>query len=485
MKDSISNKLNDLSSDAKKKLVMVAVALVILPILYTFLNNNKTVTTEQYRPVVSDPLLGTKTDEIGVNALANKITQESRLRVKENQEFAARLYRIEQSLDLRDDSSQKQSHRLKTLLRKTISELDTRKIELDKRLDSQVRILERQRMEFEKRLAAVESKEPAVITLNPGITQTVTAQAPVVDDGPKTVISRTVQEEIEEEEESVQTSKEAIIEDDWEMFEGATTSGFSDPVASNGYGQPPEGGAQVQTAGKFVTLGADGEEVVAQSAQAAKDDPTHYLPAGAIIRGTLLSGMDAPTYDVASARPYPVTLRVKHNAILPNKRTMDLKECFIIGSGFGELSSERAMIRGELLSCINADGGVIEVPIDSYAVGSDGKLGVRGRLVSKQGQILAAAMKAGFVSGVARAFSGQQVPSFNDNASDGDINYQFPNPGDVAAVGFTGGATQALEKLAEFYMKMAEKIFPIIEVDGGRTVTFITNKGIELKLKRG
>jgi conjugal transfer pilus assembly protein TraB len=31
------------------------------------------------------------------------------------------------------------------------------------------------------------------------------------------------------------------------------------------------------------------------------------------------------------------------------------------------------------------DGGAIEAPIDAYATGEDGKVGVRGRVVSKQG----------------------------------------------------------------------------------------------------
>ena len=125
------------------------------------------------------------------------------------------------------------------------------------------------------------------------------------------------------------------------------------------------------------------------------------------------------------------------------------------------------------------------IPFDSYAVGSDGKLGVRGRLVSKQGQILAAAMKAGFISGVAQAFTPQQQFSSNDSDDSDEVNFQLPSVSDVAQVGVTSGASSALNKLADFYLKMAEKIFPIIEIDGGRSVTFITNRGIELKIKRG
>lgn len=48
--------------------------------------------------------------------------------------------------------------------------------------------------------------------------------------------------------------------------------------------------------------------------------------------------------------------------------------------------------------------GVIEAKLDSYAVGEDGKAGVRGRVVSKQGQIIAKSLMAGFLGGVSEAF---------------------------------------------------------------------------------
>ena len=51
-------------------------------------------------------------------------------------------------------------------------------------------------------------------------------------------------------------------------------------------------------------------------------------------------------------------------------------------------------LRGETISCVREDGGVIETRLDSYAVGEDGKAGIRGRLVSKQGQLVAKSMMA-------------------------------------------------------------------------------------------
>jgi conjugal transfer pilus assembly protein TraB len=50
------------------------------------------------------------------------------------------------------------------------------------------------------------------------------------------------------------------------------------------------------------------------------------------------------------------------------------------------------LLRSETLTCVRTDGGIIDVPLDANAVGEDGKVGVRGRLVSKQGALLGKAL---------------------------------------------------------------------------------------------
>ena len=53
-----------------------------------------------------------------------------------------------------------------------------------------------------------------------------------------------------------------------------------------------------------------------------------------------------------------------------------MRECFALLSAFGELSSERASMRGEQISCILVDGTVMQRPLKAYGVGEDGKAGV-------------------------------------------------------------------------------------------------------------
>ena len=45
------------------------------------------------------------------------------------------------------------------------------------------------------------------------------------------------------------------------------------------------------------------------------------------------------------------------------------------------------------------------------------------------------------------------------------------------------GVGRALDRLAQYYISLAEKVFPVIEVDATRQVNFIVQKGTALKLK--
>jgi len=211
-----------------------------------------------------------------------------------------------------------------------------------------------------------------------------------------------------------------------------------------------------------------------------------FIPAGSILTGVLLNGLDAPTGKKAKKEPMPVLFRIKKEAILPNRFHADVRECFLLAAGFGDLSAERAYFRGETFSCVRQDGGVIEVPMNAYATGEDGKNGIRGRVVSKQGALLAQAMMAGFLRGFSDAFGRNQIPVLMTGGV-GSLAGTTPFQSAFSAQSMEGGALKgagyAMERLSHFYMDMAEEIYPVIEVDATRQVNFIVQKGAALKLK--
>lgn len=209
-------------------------------------------------------------------------------------------------------------------------------------------------------------------------------------------------------------------------------------------------------------------------ADAKKDEPPAlYMPSGSIIQGVLLNGLDAPTGRGATGDPLPVLVRIRHEAWLPNRYRMDVRDCHVIAAGFGDLPSERAYLRSESISCITRAGGVIDIPIEMYAVGEDGKSGLRGLVVSKQGAILARALLAGFAEGVSNAF--QPQVGFG-GLEQGGLNQQSLESG------FAGGTSSALDRISAYYLKLADQMHPVVSVSGGRPINFVVLRGAEIKL---
>lgn len=203
-----------------------------------------------------------------------------------------------------------------------------------------------------------------------------------------------------------------------------------------------------------------------------------YLPSGSMFEVVLLNGMDAATNAVAQKNPVPALTRIKADAILPNFFVHDVKECFVLVAGYGSLSSERALMRTETLSCIRESGQVIEAKIDGYVVGEDGRVGLRGRLVSKQGQLIAKSLAAGVLSGFGQAIMPTSTPGLNLNSG---TSYQMPDPAAVAGSAISRGFSDASKSAAQFFLEMAKEMTPVVEIDAGRKVTIILTKGVELK----
>ncbi len=247
---------------------------------------------------------------------------------------------------------------------------------------------------------------------------------------------------------------------------------------------PTLGNAPLTSAGIVSVALADGSagKAVKTSADATKSNPAardarRYIPSGAFTRAILLGGLDAPTGGQSQRNPQPVLLRLVDNAVLPNHFRSKIKECFVVGAGYGDVSSERAYIRTESLSCVTREGTAIDVPIKGYVAGEDGKAGMRGRLVSKQGQLLANALLAGVASGI-----GQAIQQSSTTMSVSPLGATSTvEPGKQFEAGFGTGVGKALDRLAQYYISLAEKVFPVIEIDAGRTVDLVITQGISLQ----
>lgn len=200
-----------------------------------------------------------------------------------------------------------------------------------------------------------------------------------------------------------------------------------------------------------------------------------FLPVS-FTRGVLLGGLDAPTGGQSQSNPHPILIRLLDNTVLPNRFRAAYRDCFVIAAGYGDIGSERAYLRTESLSCVRDDGTTLEVNLQGSVYGEDGKVGMRGRLVTKQGQLLANALLAGVASGL-----GQGLASASTTVSTTPLGSMAMASGiDATRAGVGNGVGRALDRLAQYYIKLAEQTFPVIEIDAGREVDVVITKGVRI-----
>lgn len=207
-----------------------------------------------------------------------------------------------------------------------------------------------------------------------------------------------------------------------------------------------------------------------------------YIPAGSILSGVLITGVDAPTGLESKRDPIPALMRVQHDAILPNRFKSDVRECFVIFGATGDLSTERALMRAETLSCIRRDGGVIETQLDAWAMGDDGKAGIRGRLVSRNGSLVAKAAFASFAEALSQIFRPVALQGLNTSPGR-RTEFQAPDTAEALEAAGYAGFGGAMRRLSDYFVDLADEIVPFVEVDAARQVEAVLIKGVTLKVR--
>ena len=200
-----------------------------------------------------------------------------------------------------------------------------------------------------------------------------------------------------------------------------------------------------------------------------------YLPAGSFARATVLSGVTAPTGGNAAQNPMPLLLEVTHFANLPNDFKANVRRCFVTANATGDISSERVLVRLDRLSCMNKAGRAVDVRVQGYVTGEDGKAGVRARLVTRSGQAIASALFTGAISGLGKAvsLSAQRTTTYTSGAVGSSVDNAW-------AAGIGEGVDSAMDRIVNYYLKLADKLFPVLELDSGREVDIVLAQGLSI-----
>ncbi|MBL4559022.1 MAG: hypothetical protein JKP98_23985 [Rhodobacteraceae bacterium] len=113
------------------------------------------------------------------------------------------------------------------------------------------------------------------------------------------------------------------------------------------------------------------------------------------------------------------------------------------------------------MTCLNYNGTVLEVPVEGYMAG-DGKAGVRGAVVSREGDLVRNAAIAGALEGLGSGISaaGSAVLGTDRNNAG-----QVLNATGAGMIG--GGLGEAASALSAYYIDRAEQYQPVVSLYGG------------------
>ncbi|MCM7470808.1 F-type conjugal transfer pilus assembly protein TraB [Enterobacter bugandensis] len=207
-----------------------------------------------------------------------------------------------------------------------------------------------------------------------------------------------------------------------------------------------------------------------------KKKPTRlpWIPSGSFSDAVLIEGADANASVTGQQNTSPVTIRLQGNIQMPNNKEFNADGCFIVGEMWGDISSERGNVRTQSISCILKNGKHVDMEFQGH-VSFQGKGGIRGKPVMRNGMIVGYAGASGLLSGFGEGIKSAATPSVGLGAT------ASVGAGDVFKQGFGGGASKAADTLSQYWIKRAEQYHPVIDIGAGNQVTVVFQKGFRLE----
>lgn len=208
-------------------------------------------------------------------------------------------------------------------------------------------------------------------------------------------------------------------------------------------------------------------------------DIRDYIPETSFVSGYTLGGIVTSTgINTASENATPVVIRLSNRGNLPKNINVDISKCRIQGSSYGDLSSERVIIRAEKLICIDPKTELVTTSdVIGVVHGDDGMNGIKGKVIATSNRHIKNAFIGSMLSGLASSSKGVEGLTLT---SLGAVNTKRQGFKDLAGQGLLNGGSNAGEKIADYYLRLAEQMSPVLTVPGGVKVDVIFTKGFFL-----
>lgn len=209
----------------------------------------------------------------------------------------------------------------------------------------------------------------------------------------------------------------------------------------------------------------------------------NYIPEGTYFSGYLLGGIKVSTgLNTPDENATPVTIQLIGRFAQGNRgettnlsrlNKLKLENCRIMGSSYGDLSSESAIIRLEKLIC-EQNGMYITSKIAGQVFGSDGLNGIKGTVIATNSKHIKNAAIGGVISGITSSAKGQDSSSMS---ASGVISTKAKGAKSLLSDGALTGASTAGDRVADYYLRQAEAMSPVLTVPSGVRVNAQITKG--------
>ena len=213
------------------------------------------------------------------------------------------------------------------------------------------------------------------------------------------------------------------------------------------------------------------------------EDSPEYLPPNSYAPAKVIVGVDASVGVASQSDPLPVVLRITGPArsVVKNGKllTTNITGCIVNGAARGDLSAEKVYVKLARMTCDQPGGRVAVSEVKGF-ISFAGKSGVRGRVVSREGNLVSQALLAGIVGGFGRGFSANANGIFTGQIGT-DGKRDSLSGADILTGGLGQGAGDAADTVSKYLIERAEQYQPVVEMPTGIDVEIVFLDGVHVR----
>lgn len=233
---------------------------------------------------------------------------------------------------------------------------------------------------------------------------------------------------------------------------------------------------------EYVEIGQSSSSININTLEKKEEDKQikeFYLSGGFAV-ATLLTGGNFNTLSEGEKDTIPVTLSIDSKLKAPNNEEMDLRECFVRGAGKADFTSQTAEVTITNIQCNLLDSKGNHYKISQNIVGwlwdENGEYGAKGRLITKEGEIISKALPLAFMQTAMEIMTNKSQQTTDRN---GVINLS----GTGAAFGANASNT-IIDKIGDKWLKYMDGLNPKVNLRPGRQLVVQFQGGENLKIEK-